>query len=329
MEPVSDSSWDTKLQELDGSFLQASAWAAFQKARGTPVHKLEGDGWQCLLMEQESRLRRYLFAPYGPTLARPELLKTALEELAVFGRNHHFQWVRVEPCLGLSKNSDFTDLSSPSKPTILPAHKQINPRYTRVLDLRPDEDAILGSVSPSTRSLVRRHEREPVLTFRTSTEPKDMSLFIDMIHTVAQRNQVLFHSDAHYIREAEVLMPRGDMRLEFALLKDKPIACIVMHDFNAVTTYTYAASLPEARDVSASALLLWQAIRNAKAAGLTRLDLFGVAPEDAAPSHPWYGFSAFKRKFGGTVIKRGQTLDIPLGPRYYAYRSAIRILKRH
>lgn len=323
-----DNSWDAHQQKLDASFLQSTAWEEFQQSLGHKVHKIDEADWSCLLIEQHSRTRRYLFAPYGPTLVSREILPEALKKIAEFGRQQKVHWVRIEPCLGLSTDSNFSDVLKKNTGTkVVKAHKQIDPLFTRILDLTPDEQNILATISSSTRSLIRKHTREPVLEFKTSTDPSDMQLLIDMLQTVSTRNNVFFHPKEYFLKEAELLMPRGEMRLEFALKDNQPIACIAMNDFNNVTTYTYAASLPEARQFSASALLLWQAIINAKDRGMTRLDLFGVAPDDASPSHPWYGFTAFKKKFDGVTVHRGQTLDIPLSPRYYLYRAAVKAIR--
>lgn len=329
MHPTKDDNpWDAQQRELDASFLQSTAWSEFQQSLGHKVHKIDGAGWSCLLIEQQSRTRRYLFAPYGPTVASEGVLPTALKNIAEFGRGQKVHWVRIEPCLGLSVDSDFRKIikNVPNLKMTL-AHKQIDPLFTRLLDLTPDEQNILSTISSSTRSLIRKHLRESVLEFSTSTDPADMQLLVNMLQTVSARNNVFFHTEEYFLKEASLLMPRGDMRLEFALKDGQPIACIAMNDFNETTTYTYAASLPEAREFSASALLLWQAIVNARARGMTRLDLFGVAPDDAGPNHPWYGFTSFKKKFDGVTVRRGQTFDIPLSPRYYLYRAAIKTLR--
>lgn len=323
-----DTAWDSLVAKLDGSFLQSSSWAHFQESFGHTVYRIHGKDWLCLLIEQRSKVRRYLFAPYGPVLASPKALPAAIEAITALGKTSGYHWLRIEPSLGLGTDTDLADAATGQPLRMVPAHKQIDPLYTRLLDLTADEDTLLAGLSSSTRSLIRKHNREPALTFTTSADPNDIEPFLDMIHAVAQRNNVFFHTDEHFRREAKLMMPDGTMRLEFALLDGKPVACIVMHDFNKVTSYTYAASLPEARRVNASALLLWQAIHNARQAGLERMDLFGSLPDDAARAHPWYGFSSFKRKFGGRIVRRGRTFDIPLSPRYRFYRLSVNLLRR-
>lgn len=127
-------------------------------------------------------------------------------------------------------------------------------------------------------------------------------------------------------------MPAGMMRLEIALADNRPVACALFHDYYHTCTYTFAGSLPEARNTNAAALLLWQAMLNAKARGLKWMDLYGTAPEGAASSHPWAGFTAFKAKFGGHIEQYAGSWDLPLNQRYHAYRAAHRlrkIIKRH
>ncbi|HEX5448333.1 MAG TPA: peptidoglycan bridge formation glycyltransferase FemA/FemB family protein, partial [Candidatus Saccharimonadales bacterium] len=182
-----------------------------------------------------------------------------------------------------------------------------------------------AGVSQSTRSYIRKNQREQLLEFKSSKNPKDMPILTDMLRTVAGRNRVNFYHDEYYHKQAEILMPAGMMRLELALDGQKPIASAVIHSYGSSSSYTYAASLPEARSKGASDLLLWHCILESKDRGAKSLDLFGIAPEDAGPRHPWAGISAFKKKFGGQVIERTGTWELPLSGKYRLYRTAGRI----
>ena len=329
MQPLDDSAWDAKLSELDGSFLQSAAWARFQEASGLKTHRLQGKDWACMLIEHRSRLRHYLLAPYGPTLTAPSAYPKAIQTISEYANKLGVQWVRTEPTSGIMSDTPTDTYKTPSGISTKPAPKQVNPRYTRIVDISRDDEAILASISSSTRSLIRQSDKKGLLTYATSHDPKDMKLFLAMMHTVSHRNHVHFHTDDYFLKQAEVLMPTGSMRLELALHEGKPVAGIVLHVFNKVATYTYAASLPEARDLNAAALLMWHgAILNSKQQGATTLDLFGVAAPDAPPDHPWQGFSGFKRKFGGEVLQRAVTTDIPLKASYHSYRAMVKAKRR-
>ena len=328
-EPLDDPAWDAKLAELDGSFLQSAAWARFQEASGLKTHRLHGKDWACMLIEHQSRLRHYLLAPYGPTLATPSAYPKAMQVIADYAQKLGAQWVRTEATAGITHDTPTDSYNIPSGISTKTAPKQVNPRYTRIVDIGRDDETILASISSSTRSLIRQSDKKGLLTYSTSSDPKDMKLFLAMMHAVSDRNHVHFHTDDYFLKQAEVLMPTGGMRLELALHEGKPVAGIVMHTFNKVATYTYAASLPEARDLNAAALLMWHgAILNSKRQGATTLDLFGVAAPDAPANHPWQGFSSFKRKFGGEVMQRAITTDIPLKASYHSYRAMVKAKRR-
>lgn len=319
-----DKEWDKLQNKLDASFLQSSAWQSFHNSLSAQTYRLSGDGWTCLLIKKQSRYWSYLFAPYGPTLSDETMLGSALKAITALAKAEAIDWLRLEPTKGVSVNSDFS--SQLSKYGAKKAPKSVNPSLTRIVDLSPNEDDLLAKISSSTRTFIRKNNRQPVLDYVTSYDPKDMRLFVDMLDKVSARNKVSFHPDPsqYYVKQARALMPHKKMRLEIATKDNKALACAVMHDYNQTTTYAYAASYPEARKYSASALLLWQAISNAKKIGLTKLDLFGIAPPGADANHPWHGFTAFKEKFGGEVINHGGTWDIPLTRRYHIYTSLLK-----
>jgi lipid II:glycine glycyltransferase (peptidoglycan interpeptide bridge formation enzyme) len=284
------------------------------------------DGWSCLLLERRAGPSKYLFAPYGPTLnaADPLAVFAALKD---YGRQQRADWLRLEPIGGNAVHLRQALKAAGGRPA---AH-EAEPHLTRLVDLaRPEED-ILASLSQTTRNIIRRNQRENSIGFKTSNDPEDIALFTQMLATVAQRQGVGFFSADYYLAQARALMPAGMMVLEIAYLADKPVATAIIHDFGRKSSYTYAASLPDYRDKNVSALLLWQSMINAKGRGSQLIDLYGIAPEDAGPRHPWAGFSAFKKKFGGQVVEYAGTWDLPLTNKYRIYRTAAtakKVLKR-
>jgi lipid II:glycine glycyltransferase (peptidoglycan interpeptide bridge formation enzyme) len=321
--PQDHKGWDKQQISRQASFLQSNLWGQFQTQMGSPAHYLMENGWSCLLLERNTPLGKYLFAPYGPTLDSTAVLKDSLEQLKTYGRQMGADWLTLEPMFSRDTSSSLT-----IKLTELGGRRALRnrePQMTRILDLNPPENQILASISQSTRSFIRKNDREKLLDFKTSTDPNDISIFTSMLSQVSGRKKINFFSEEYFKTEAEILMPAGMMFLELALEKGQPVASALFHDFGKTSSYTFAASLPEARQTSASALLLWQAMGNAKRRGIQKMDLYGTAPEGAPPSHEWYGFSTFKKKFGGTVVEYAGTWDIPLTHKYKAYRTAYRV----
>ena len=314
--------WDSRQLKLRASFLQSSPWADFQRRQGHKIHFLDDKDWSCLLIERQTPMGRYLFAPYGPTLAKPSSLKKCIERLKAYASQAGADWLSLEPMMADNGSGALReDLA------LLGGKKVHNrePDLTRILNLSAPAEEILAGVSQSTRSFIRKNQRERLLSFRTSTDTGDIKLFTDMLGHVTNRNKVFFFTYEYFQRQAEILMPAGMLRMEIALKDGQPVAAALFHDYGETSSYTYAASMPEARQTSASALLLWQALLNAKERGMKHLDLFGIAPDDASASHPWYGFSSFKKKFGGEIVAYAGTWDFPLSPKYHLYRAARRL----
>ena len=196
---------------------------------------------------------------------------------------------------------------------------------TRVIDLSPTEEELLALLSPKTRTRIRRNQREAAISFKTSIQPQDIQIFTNMLDSVAERSGANFFPKNYFEKQAQCLMPSGFLHLELAYHGEQPLGAAVIHDYGQTAYYTYAASLPEARTKDVSELLLWQAMLNAKARGKTSFDLFGIAPPDADPSHPWFGFSSFKEKFGGQVVEYAGTWDVPMSYKYRLYRFTRRL----
>lgn len=313
--------WDKLQSQLGASFLQTALWAGFQASIGHKPHFVSGTGWSCMLLERRAPIGRYLFAPYGPTISKAAKPADTLEAIKAYGRSQAVDWLRLEPIFKSHNIDEQKRLLKKYGGQSAP--HEVEPHLTRIVDLSQPADDILASLSQTTRNIIRRNQREKTLTFQTSRDPADISLFTQMLDTVASRKSVGFFSPDYYRKQAEVLMPAGLSVLEIAYHQDKPVATALIHDFAKLASYTNAASLPDARDLNVSALLLWQAMINAKDRGNTEIDLFGIAPDGASPKHPWHGFSGFKKKFGGEVLEHAGTWDFPLSRKYKLYRSAL------
>jgi putative femAB family protein len=82
------------------------------------------------------------------------------------------------------------------------------------------------------------------------------------------------------------------------------------------------------KHLPATVALLSHAIFTAKEDGLKTLDFWGIAPENADASHPWYGFTEFKKSFGGYEKIYAGTFDYLIDPRKYHLYSLLRKINR-
>ena len=66
--------------------------------------------------------------------------------------------------------------------------------------------------------------------------------------------------------------------------------------------YYEAASTALNRKMPGAYALLWQAMRDLKAGGYERFNLWGIAPA-GQPGHRYAGVTTFKTGFGGSVVE--------------------------
>jgi len=111
--------------------------------------------------------------------------------------------------------------------------------------------------------------------------------------------------------------------LYLAEVEGQSVAGVIAFESPTTGYYAHAADDPErSRQIVAAAPLAWQIVLDCRAEGRTTFDFWGVIPDDSV-DHPWAGFSRFKKTFGGRLVTRPGTFDLPLRPwRYRAYRAA-------
>lgn len=306
------------------SFLQSPAWGTFQKTQGRQIISRNGDGWryQAILEHGTGNTRAY--TPYGPIADSAAAFDAALTALEQDAKQHGTTFVRIEPTFPISDS----ELRARGYRKV--TYNQLQPAHTQLIDLSQDEDAIIAQMSQNTRNLYRNHHKKGIAIHK-SHNPEDIEILLTFLRQVAQRNRITPHSDAYFKAQAKALLPNKAATLFYATLGDTPIAASLMYDSDDTRTYAHAAADDTYRKYSAGTALLAYAIIDAKHAGKTTFDLYGIAPENE-PNHPWAGFTKFKKSFGGKSVAYPGAWDKPLKPlRYHIYRcyqSLRRALKK-
>lgn len=106
------------------------------------------------------------------------------------------------------------------------------------------------------------------------------------------------------------------------------IAASLFFDYQGTRFYMQSAANLDFKHLPATVALLSHAIFTAKEDGLKTLDFWGIAPENADTSHPWYGFTEFKKSFGGYEKIYAGTFDYLVDPKKYHLYSLLRKINR-
>lgn len=297
--------------------LQGRPWAQFQQALGRKVIWAEGDGWSWLGIVTEGRGVKYLYAPNGPTVESKGALETALQSLKAAAKQLGLDFVRCEP-IGVSE--DAVEAAG------LRRVKMVQPQHTLIVDLNKDESDLRHDLSSGHRNAINGSERRG-LVLSMSHSLQDVEGFLKLLHQTSGSRGFRAHEDRYYRVMLETLMPLRAASLGLAKCSGELVAAAIFFDYGNTRAYAHAGANQDARKLQAAAPLVWQAILDGKAKGLARFDLWGIAPENAPDSHPWSGFTRFKRSFGGSEISHSGTWELPIKKsKYRIYRIAKKAL---
>src|SRR5437667_9040390 len=96
----------------------------------------------------------------------------------------------------------------------------------------------------------------------------------------------------------ETLKPKKIAHLFTAKYKGQVLTAWVLFVFKDTLYYPYGASSSQHREVMASNLMMWKAIRFGKKLGLKKFDMWGSLGTNPDRNDPWFGFHSFKEKYG-------------------------------
>lgn len=223
-----------------------------------------------------------------------------------------------------------------------PSHAHYQPESTLIIDLKPSEAEILKQMKPKGRYNIKVAQKHGVSIRKSTPETieKDTEIFYKLFTQTTTRDRFSGHPLSYYKNMVKTLGP--DKCAIFTAQSQRPgspLASAIITYFKDTATYYYGASSNEHRNTMAPYLLHWQIMQDAKAAGYTHYDLFGIAPEpdpvtstkntqNSPHPHPWAGVTDFKLKFGGQRINYFPAQEIIYKPTWYAIIKAVKWLKK-
>jgi CelD/BcsL family acetyltransferase involved in cellulose biosynthesis len=161
--------------------------------------------------------------------------------------------------------------------------------YLHMLDLRPPADELLRRThKTSVQQRIRRAEREGI-RYESGTSDKLLNAFYRLLVQTRRRHQ-LPPQPIQWFRNLVSCM--GDrLQIRVAYQNELEIASIVTLMHKDVVVYKYGCSNAELNNLGGIALLIWNTIVEAKAAGMTCMD-FGRSDADNQ------GLITFKDRWG-------------------------------
>lgn len=308
--------WDKKLQKLQGSFLQSRLWANFQQQLGRELVWQEGSGWQWLAVVRRSRGLNYLMCSYGPVAESATAMRQAIKSLIAEAEQLNLDFIRIEPQRGITPDA----LRKLGAVRIA----ESSPTHTQIINLSQTEEQLRSNLASGHRNLINGTKRRGIVV-KEATNSQGLELLIAMLDDTARRSGVVFYPGAYY--QALLAAMPENLHIYVAEAGGAPVASALFYDWQGTRYYAHAGAFQERnRQAKASVSLLWQAIIDAKEAGLKHFDLWGTAPVGSS-NHPLAGITKFKQAFGGEPVDYLGTWDIPLKKSKYQLYTVYRRLR--
>ena len=293
---------------------QSKEWEQLQKDLGEPSFYREEEGFKYLAIKKHIPGGCYLYLPYGPVAETAKGFKDAMKDLQELGKQENAVFIRIEP-----RNPDFVK----SFPKNTKKSHDLNPKETWVLDLTGSEEEYKGKL-PSRLLRYYRNKEKNGITIETSKNPDDIKYLLELQKALAKEKKISTFSEIYL--KTELKQPFATLYL--VKQENQIIAAGLVFDHDKTRYNLQGAQTDEGRKLHATGILTIKLIEDAREKGLELFDFWGIAPEGAPSTHPWAGFTNFKKTFDGREVDFAGTYDVILKPTKYKTYNLMRKIRR-
>ena len=319
--------WDDFITSRQGHLLQSWSWGELKSGFGWNAVRVQAAGAGAQILFRRLPLGLTIaYVPKGPVVdwTNPEQCQAVFSTIHHEANQRRSVFLKVEPHAWgahptgttMATVADFLSRSGFS-----PADT-IQPRTSLAIDLEQGDEAILASMKQKTRYNIRLAQKKGVMV--RQGDAADVAIFYHLATVTANRNEFGVHSLRYYQAAFDLFVP-DRCSLFIAEFETEPIAALMVFRQGHDAYYFYGASSNQYRNLMATYLIQWTAMRWAKDQGCTRYDMWGIPDADPATLEAEFqqrqdglwGVYRFKRGFGGQVVQSLGAFDFVYNPLLY------------
>jgi lipid II:glycine glycyltransferase (peptidoglycan interpeptide bridge formation enzyme) len=307
--------------------LQSYAWGEFRKKTGVKVirrgflinNKLV-DGFTLTIHKVPKTKFTIGYLPKGNTPTNE-----ALEDLKRIGKEENCIFIQLEPNVLKTTNYKLQTTN------LVESFHPLFTKFTFVLDISKSEEELMKNFHPKTRYNIRVAQKHNVKV-EEQTSDEAFKKYLKLTEETTNRQKFFAHTPSYHTKMWETLrQAQGKPSIEGLsahLLtatynssetnnKDETLASWILFTFHDYLYYPYGASSTKFRNVMASNLIMWEAIKFGKKKGLKYFDMWGALGNPPDTKDPWYGFHKFKEGYGATHTEFAGSFDLIINPGMY------------
>ena len=194
-----------------------------------------------------------------------------------------------------------------------------------LLDISKSEEELLQGMHAKHRYNLGLASRKGV-TVKKAATLEDFEVFAKLQEETAHRQKFYIHPRNYYKKIWESLSSQNMCHILTAYYKNEPLASWMLFIYDDVLYYPYGGSSEKFKNVFASTLVAWEAIKLGKQLGCNTFDMWGAAEDPSNEKDSWHGFTNFKLKFGGQFVEYIDSYDYVINkPLYVLFNLAQKI----
>jgi len=304
----------TAYNKVVSHIIQSWEWGEFRKKMGLDLIRLghfEGNKLVCAyqLSFHPVPFFKYMigYLPKGPM---PD--KKMVEALMAIGQKKNTAFIKIEPLHFRSEQAEkkLLDLG------LVQSKKSLFTKYNFLIDLTKTEEQLLAAMHPKTRYNIGIAQKKGVEVYE-SIKDEDFEIYLKLYFETTKRQKYFGHTPSYHKLVWQTLAPAKMARVSIATYMGKPLVAWMLLNFGDTIYYPYGGSSVEHKEVMASNLVAWEAIRLGKKMNLKVFDMWGALTPNVKESDPWYGFHRFKAGYGPAHVEYVGTYDLILKPSMY------------
>ena len=190
-----------------------------------------------------------------------------------------------------------------------------------ILDLSPSLDKILENMHPKQRYNIKLAEKKGIKLRKSLDE--DLNVFYTLYKDTAKRQGYFYRSRGYFEKILKAFKKDEIAHILTVEYNGEPLASWLLFIYDGVLYYPYGGSSTNYRNLQPNALIGWEAIKFGKKNKCEYFDMWGAAYDMQNEKDPYYGFTDFKRKFGGAHVQYIDSYDFVInGAAYHLFNTA-------
>ncbi len=294
---------------MNQHIIQSAEWGRFKTEYGTTAFVAGG----VQFTKHAIPLTDSFFA-YAPRISSFDFdwdaLRASLEKNNVIAINFDV------PNILKGSPQEFVALEKLAEQKCVKSPRDTFAKFNILLDLNKSEEDLMAQMHHKHRYNLRYAQKHGV-TIEYAETMEDFESFYRLLEQTAGRQKYYIHPKTYYEKIWKLFRHLDMVHILTAVHENSPIASWMFFNYKNVLYYPYGGSDEKAKNLQASTLLAWEAIKLGKSLDCKTFDMWGAAENPENTKDPWYGFTNFKLRFGGQHVQYMDSYDLPLKKSYY------------